>query len=379
MIRTLLPMAADGIGPSHTCAQLADGMVRAGADLDLMVNRIRTEHSAARILTALPGPLAHLPYRITSAPATALLERWYLNRTRPGDIAWLWPSVSLRTHEVLAERKVPIVLEGINTRMAHAKPILDAAYDAMGAPPGHGISQARIDEEEEKLALATTIFAPSDVVEQALVNSPLEGRFLRSSYGVDLAPAPSRGTGPKPARAPGAPVTFLFCGYVCVRKGAHYLLQIWNRMPPGARLKLVGRIEPLLADRYADVLASDRVEAVGFTRNVDVHYASADVFVFPSLEEGDPLVSYEAALHGLPSVTSFAGAGRMGIEKATATVIDPKDPDVLEAALLSLFHDPERRQAEGAAAAAAVMDYSWQKVGARRSEVMKPLLAKAVA
>lgn len=346
-------------------------MARAGADIDLMVARMREEETVPNVTVMLPGPLGHLPYKPLSKPASRILERWYLNRICPGEIAWLWPSVSLRLQKKLVSAGIRVVLEGINTRMAHAKPLLDAAYEAFGASPGHGITDARIAEEEEKLALAESIFAPSPQVEAALSGSHLENRFLSSSYGVDTSAFRS------PRTADGSRqdhVTYLFCGYACVRKGAHHLLDLWPRMPGNATLKIVGRIEPVIAERYRDLLSSSRVEAVGFTRKVSPHYASADVFVFPSLEEGDPLVSYEAASHGLPAVTSPAGAGRMGTEHGTATIIDPTDMDEFEAALLALHFDPERRRTEGAQAARIVQDYDWDRVAAARIGLLEEML-----
>ena len=359
-VRALLPMAVDGIGPSYTCLKLVEGALAAGGELELLVNRSRLPRQAPAVRPLLRGPLAWLPHRAVQRPASRALEAWYLSRLRPGDIAWLWPAVSLRTHETVARRGNPIVLEGINTRMQAAKAVLDAAYDAFGAPPGHGITEARIAEEEAKLALAATIFAPSPAVEQALAGSPLEGRFLGSSYGVDTSTMP-------PPRSPGERVTFLFCGYVCVRKGAHHLLDAWARMPDDARLRLVGRIEPVIAERYAGLLASDRVEAVGFTRDVASHYRASDVFVFPSLEEGDPLVTYEAALHGLPIVTSAPGAGRIGAERNCAIVVEPSDGEALLEALMGLYRSAELRAEWGGRGRAAVPDYDWNRVGAARA------------
>ena len=368
-VMTLLPMPSDGFGPSHTCARLAGGMARAGARVDLMTIRMRNETTAANVRAVFPGSLHRLPYRPLARPATKILETWYRRRVSANDIAWLWPNVSLELQQDMVRRGIPVVLEGINTRMAYAKPLLDAAYEAFGAPPGHGITKERIAEEEEKLALADAIFAPSPLVEAALVGSHLEHRFLRSSYGVETAlrrPSPER-------RAHPDKVTYLFCGYFCVRKGAHHLLDMWPRMPADAVLKVVGRIEPVIANRYSDLLASDRVDCIGFTRDVGQHYATADVFVFPSLEEGDPLVSYEAALHGLPIVASPAGAGRMGAEHGTATIVEPGDLDAQETALMVLHTDPDRRRAEGYKAERTVVAYDWNQIGAARVELLKTL------
>ena len=186
-VRALVPMAADGVGPSQTCIMLAGGMDEAGGDVEIMVNRRRGKPGRPRILTAAPGPLKHLPHGWIAGPATRAIEAWYLRRLKDGDIAWLWPAASLRTHEIVAKRGNPIVLEGINSRMGLAKEILDAANDAFGAAPTHGITEARIAEEHDKIALASTMFAPSAGVEEGLVGTKLEDVFLKSSYGVDTS------------------------------------------------------------------------------------------------------------------------------------------------------------------------------------------------
>lgn len=364
-IRTLLPMAVDGYGPSHACTELLDGFEREGVDWDLLVNRVRLQKASPNIRSMLPGPLARLPHRMVSKPVSSMLEEWYLKRLRPGDVAWLWPSVSLRTQEKIAARGNPIVLEGINTRMAVAKQVLDAAYDALGAPPAHGITQERIDVEEQKLSSATTIFAPSPSVEEALNGSPLEGKFLSSSYGTETRNMPV----PRQHSARET-VTFLFCGYVCVRKGIHHLLDIWPQMPKNARLRIVGKTEPLIAESYADVLNSENIETFDFTLDLDRHYQESDVFLFPSLEEGDPLVTYMAGVHGLPIVASPVGAGRMGVETGAADLISPPDGETVIAALIRLFDSVDLRKAQGEKTRSHIEHYDWRAVGARRARTL---------
>jgi glycosyltransferase involved in cell wall biosynthesis len=302
---------------------------------------------------------------MVAGPTSRALEAWYLNRLKDGDVAWLWPSVSRRTHETIAKRGNPIVLEGINSRMAVARDILDAAYDAIGAPAGHEITDDRIAAEEHKLACATTIFAPSPSVEAALAGSALEGRFVSTSYGTETRNPP-----PQHVQKASGPVTFLFCGYACVRKGIHHLLDVWPSMPKDAHLRIVGRIEPLIAERYADVLNADNVQTIGFTRDLDTQYAQSDVFVFPSLEEGDPLVTYKAALHGLPIIASGPGAGRIGAQTGCATIITPGERDRLMQALTAHYTSVDLRSAHGSLARANITDYDWHAVGARRAHTL---------
>jgi glycosyltransferase involved in cell wall biosynthesis len=364
-VHAVVPMAADGVGPSRTCARLVSGMVAAGGKVEMWVNRVRGEATLAPMRKAVPQALSILPYRWVSGPASRVLEARFRSRLRDGEIAWLWPSVSLATHEEVARRGSPIILEGINSRMKRAKELLDEAYERFGAPPGHGITDARIAEEEAKIAVATSIFAPNALVEESLAGTRLEGRFLRSSYGTDTrSPRPAR-VRPRPA-GPDDKVKFIFCGTACVRKGIHHLLDIWPRLPRNAVLQIVGGMEEVISRRYAGLLASDRVEVVGFTANVDHYYSEADVFVFPSLEEGGPQVTYEAAFHGLPAVTSRVGGGRIVEDHDWAHVIDPTDGDAFEAALVTLLVDPERRHHEGLRASRIARHYDWMEVGTRR-------------
>jgi glycosyltransferase involved in cell wall biosynthesis len=363
-------MAADGIGPSHTCVQLVDGMDLAGVPLDLLVNRCRTSVRARQVHAILPHPLSKLPYRFLRGPASQALEKWYLNRLQDGDIAWLWPSVSEKTHDLISRRGNDIVLEGINTRMAVARIVLDAAYDALAAPPAHNITDARIASEEFKLSCATTIFAPSPSVEKALAGTPLADRFIASSYGTQAQNLP-----PVRKQSTTGPVTFLFCGFACVRKGIHHLLDIWGDMPKDAHLRIVGHIEPLIAERYTNVLNSENVNAVGFTRDVDWHFSTSDVFVFPSLEEGDALVTYQAAAHGLPIISTDAGAGRFGSETGSTATITPTDKDEFLDVLLTHYKSVDLRTSYGAETRSHIAKYDWHKIGAERGALLKKWLA----
>jgi len=366
-IRALLAMACDGGGPSQTCLNIMNGAYRAGYAVDVFANRRRIKKPEVPMTLSLPGPiLAQLPYRKVAAAASRALERRFLRSIRSGEIAYLWPAASLKVHRVLYERNIPVVLEGINTRMSSAREILDAAYEDFGVEPSHGITNERIAEEEEKYHYCQAIFAPNRHVESALAGSSLENRILSTSYGVDTKEAsPPRDYPVKEA------LTFMFCGYACVRKGMHFLLDAWQKMPGPHRLQIVGNVEPIIAERYATLLNSDRIELVGFVDDVHSYFSQADVFVMPSLEEGGPQVTYEAALHGLPIIASPMGASRLGDEEGTMLIVEPSDRDSLEDALDQVIRSAELRRALGARARECVPYFDWDVVGARRAEQLQ--------
>ncbi len=225
----------------------------------------------------------------------------------------------------------------------------------------HGITDSRIAEEEEKLRLARAIFAPSPGVEASLEGTGLaSGGVISASYGGYLkAERPSsRNQTDKPV--------FLFVGRLCIRKGVHNLLRAWRGAKVDGTLVLAGSIEPAVERICSDELNRSDVRCVGFVRDVEALYRTADVFVLPSFEEGDPLVTYEAASHGLPIVASTMGAGRIGAETECVVLIDPSDPDTITAALRRLATSLELRREFGKAALTAIRKYEWVDVGAAR-------------
>ncbi|SDE57027.1 Glycosyltransferase involved in cell wall bisynthesis [Salipiger thiooxidans] len=359
-------MAADGVGPSQTCASLLSAMARGGLSGPLFVNRARAKRPGVSYQTALPGFLASLPYKYVEATATRRSELCFRRTLREGDIAYLWPHASLQAYHWAKSLGVPIVGEGINSRMASARTILDEAYDAEGLSPGHGITDARIAEEEEKLAMTDIFFAPSPGVESALVGSQLpESALLSTSYGVDLDRAPAPSLSPVRRNRP----VFLFVGWGSVRKGLHLLLRGWVEAGIDAELWIAGQLEPALQERFAPHLERDDVRTLGFVRDVDALYSQADAFVLPSLEEGDPLVTYEAAARGLPIIATTMGGGRLG-DAGHVRIVDPLDPGSIATALRDFALDPETRAQWAARSTKGVRAFDWSDVGLRRAHML---------
>jgi glycosyltransferase involved in cell wall biosynthesis len=105
---------------------------------------------------------------------------------------------------------------------------------------------------------------------------------------------------------------FLFIGQLIKRKGVHQLLNAWSRferMSPGAgTLVMVGSGPE--GDSLRQLTISLNLKSVRFLGQVDYdriapYYATADVFVMPTLEDNWSLVIPEAMACGLPVLTSY--------------------------------------------------------------------------
>ena len=199
-----------------------------------------------------------------------------------------------------------------------------------------------------------------------------EQKILPVSYGWE--PERMQGTGRLLEKEEG--LTVLFVGRLCIRKGVHLLLEAWKRAGVKGRLLFAGAMEPGFAEQFSELLSRPDVVLLGHTMDIGSVYRSADVFVFGSLEEGGPMVTYEAMGCGLPVIVSPMGAGpaRDGID---GFVLDPHDIDGWAAALQRFAGDAELLKRMGSTAKERAQEFTWEKVGRRRREVLQEAIAQA--
>jgi glycosyltransferase involved in cell wall biosynthesis len=86
---------------------------------------------------------------------------------------------------------------------------------------------------------------------------------------------------------------------------------------------------------------------------LDRYYARADLFVLPSYLEGYGMALAEAVAHGVPVISTTAGAIPETVPAAASVLVPPGDARALTKALASVLDDPARRAALAASARAA--------------------------
>lgn len=365
-------MQLTGRGPGYTCGVLAREMSRLGLEVTIVTPRARHFSVApARVVQALPLWARVIPYRLAPSLKSfgvEQVERTFLKRLSakdapPNSAAYIFPDASVHVLEQLRRSGVPIFREMINCHRATAKRILDDAYERVGRPPDHGVTPTLVSIEHEALRLADFIFCPNDKVEESLLEHGIAHcKLMSTSYGWD----PVRLRGSRKLLDPINGLTVVFVGSVSIRKGAHLLLDYWRRSGVSGRLVLAGSVEPVVVDLCGDLLSRQDIVLLNYVENIGDLYRSADVFAFPSLEEGGPQVTYEACGCGLPVITSPMGAGRIVRHGAEGLVLDPYDGDAWIAALRELAANREMRHAMGAAAADRANEFIWSKVADER-------------
>lgn len=323
--------------------------------------------SSSRFRTAL-GPLAKkFFYRFSRGNAAAQKAADYcLRHEVDSRFVYLWAGLSLDVFEKFHQLGSTIIIERINCHQATAKRILDEAYDKMGLEPSHNISRESIAVENRKLALAEAVFCPSPKVRSSLLENGVErSKLLLTSYGWEPDRFPAlRGT-PGNNKKP----LFLFVGRLCVRKGIPLLLEAWDRAAIDGTLVFCGSMEHTIQQEFGHYFQRDDIIHVPFTRDIGRYYNMADAFVFPSLEEGGPMVTYEAMAHGVVPLVSEMGAGAVVQDKLNGLIL-PHDVEAWAIAMLAVSQNEPKRIQLSQAARSRALEFTWEKVAARRSQLL---------
>jgi glycosyltransferase involved in cell wall biosynthesis len=377
VLSTILPLPYNGTGVSYTCGSILSAMTDNGLRCQVFtpVARRQIGHGV-EIHQALPPLRRLLPYRYNAPSAQEKLERLVF-RTLAGATehargVYLWPDISLDLIEELKRRGYLLIREMINTHRGFAKKILDEAYRELGSPPLHTISASSVEHETQVLSRMDYVFCPNSMVAQSLQeeNGFQESQLLRTSYGWE----PARILSSQKSLPEIDGVTVLFVGRVCVRKGAHILLDLWARSGIKGRLVLAGGLEPFIAERFRSCLSREDVVVLDYVKDVGALYRSADIFAFPTLEEGGPMVTFEAQGAGLPALTTPMGRAGIVEDGVTGFVRDPHDHAGMLSALHELAASVELRVKMGEAARMAARYFSWTEVGRRRSQQLRRIL-----
>jgi glycosyltransferase involved in cell wall biosynthesis len=363
-----------GMGIGTTAYEQVRGLVRHGALKTLFVGS--GSGGVARARTRRLGPLG----RTATSVASRLLARpsYYLWKDRifdrsvarrlpRCDLVHAWGDMALATFRKAHARGAKCVMNAASNHPDVQAEILAEEYARLGlkvAPPIHPESAERLRREFDA---ADAIFPSSPWVRDNLLRLGFEGSRLHlNPWGVDLERF-------RPAPKSDDVFRVTFVGSIGPRKGVQYLLRAWEmlKLRDPVELRLYGRVttdfEPIMA-RYAD----DPRIVVGFGDPVEA-YRQASVFVFPSLEEGSALVTYEAMASGRASVVSdHSGSpvrsGRDGF------VVRAGDAEAIAEHVSLLYEDPELRAAMGRSAREHIEGFSWDAHGDRLVDIYRKVL-----
>lgn len=368
----------NGRGWSETCAVMVSRFPGQGLAPTVVLPRAtRSMAPGVRVVESIFFPVSRLPWRLIEPMSDSALDSAYrreLLRADPSTtVVYAWPGISIEHVAAAKERGFLVVRQMINTGQAMAKRLLDGAYAVRGLEPGHGISDQAVASEMAELAMYDYVLAPNALTAESLLEVGIPAdRIVPTSFGwspkrLGLVDGTSRLRDSRPLR-------FLFVGRAGLRKGVPELLEAWELAGKPGELFVVGDVEPSVRDLLDNAVGRGSVVHVPFTDNVGSFYATCDVFVMPTHEEGGPQVTLEAGGFGLAVVVTPMGAARLIEHEGNGLVVPAGDAASLAEALRRLADDPPLRGALGRRVATDAQAFTYDRVSARHADLLVGLL-----
>jgi len=353
--------AGGGIGT--TAYHAVCGLHRHGLLRRLLCSSYRPSEIPASLIRSM-GIISRILRRIAIYDPTyrityfhdMVYDRWASRYVEEGQVFHAWGNYGLRCMQKAAGAGSITIVERASSHPLTQRALLKEEYTRWGLPFRQ--SRTSIQRSIDEIERADYILIPSDFVRRTfLEQGVLESKLLQVPFGADVERF-------RPSRRPdGQPFRVLFVGQVAVRKGVPYLLEAWRQLGwQDAELMMLGRVardlEPLL-DRYAGLPG---VRFIGHVPCPEAAYQSADVFAFPTIEEGSALVTYEALACGLPVVTT-PNAGSVVRDGIEGFIVPIRDVQALATVLDRLRADEQLRLAMARAARMRAESFTWQKYG----------------
>jgi glycosyltransferase involved in cell wall biosynthesis len=280
----------------------------------------------------------------------------------PVDVAWGYDDASLEVFRWAKRQGVFCVLDQSTPPLAYKNQVMLEEWDRnpeFFQRPYIPEPQARIERQNEELALADLVVVGSEFCARTIIEAGLPSEKVRIvPYGFDASLFPKEPPLRRPLR--GRPVEFLFVGGVRPAKGVAYLLKAIAKIPPAAAsLALLGGLHipkatfGQYADRVRYIPPVPRPKVVGY-------FASADCFIFPSLFEGGGLVLYEANAGGL-GIVQTAACGDGVRDGRNGIVLSDISLEALQQAIDVVLNEPAKLVEWQRASWEMRSDRTWQR------------------
>jgi len=284
-----------------------------------------------------------------------------------------WNGHCLRSLKTAKDAGAVTVVERASTHIRTQVQLLAEEYETFGVSDTAEIP-AMVWRCEEEYALADYITVPSQFAfDSFLAHGFPPEKLLLIHFGVDTDRFSPR---PRQVREE---FRVLFTGRIGLRKGVQYLLSAWNKLKlKNASLELVGEVEPTFKKVLSNFSALENLQIPGFVRNPSDKFAEADVFVFPSIEEGSALVTFEALASGLPVITT-PNSGSVVRDGLDGFIVRARDPDALAEKIEYLYNNGDALHQMSVQARSRALQFTWDSYGENLISAYKKIPGDKIA
>ena len=235
---------------------------------------------------------------------------------------------------------------------------------------------------ERVLARGTTaLVAVGERVRDELVEAGIgqRDRFTAIAPGVEEPPAIDREIARQLLGLPLEVPVVLFVGRLTAIKRPDRLVEAFGMVLeriPEAVLAVAGEGELLKEVRRSVERLGDSVRLLGWQSDVGRLYAAADLVVISSDNEGMPMTLIEAAMAGVPGVTTDVGsASEVVVHGSTGLVVAPDARDLADAIIVLLVDDDRRSDMGRAAAEQAIVRFGAARLVADHVALYRRIIA----
>jgi glycosyltransferase involved in cell wall biosynthesis len=176
----------------------------------------------------------------------------------------------------------------------------------------------------------------------------------------------------------GAATRLLFVGAWLDHKGVYYLRDGFEELVkrvPGVRLTIAGCSASAETVReFFPASVREQVDVLPFVARKEMPslYAAHDVFAFPTLFEGMPIVLLEAMATGMPVVTTeTCGMKDVVEDEYNGLLVKPADAAAFAAAAERMIRSPELRARLGCAAQETMTRHTWDRVAEQFEKILE--------
>jgi len=321
------------------------------------------------LITKIPSRIKGLARLVKPAWANVVNDTLHAKLSsfvmQEGDIFHGWAGMSLDCIEKFEIRpacagrnsKFEIaILNRASSHLLEARKIMAEEYRRWKLGPPRYIEWA-VRRELQEYELADYIFVPSEFARDSFLKREFAAEKIRLiPFGIEKI------RNSKFEIRNLAHLNALFVGEVGFRKGILYALKAWQKADIDKGIFYV--VGPILDEIRPFLREFEDDPTIKFTGFADAreYFPKADVFIFPSLEEGSALVTYEALAHGLPLITTWNSGAVIGHQKE-GFVVPIQNVDAIKTAVEQLGSEPELRASMSQQAFETIQRYTWFEYG----------------